>query len=154
MPEAQPIDYERPPRASRSPAWTRFRIGIVALGVALPYLSRLPGIASHGTDWLMGYRYMSAQGAALLGAINAIDWIAILLLSFLYRSMLAAVVATLIAFAFPAYAHATFHVRASPEAGMDLLFWPIVALFPIFLSVAIGLAVDAVFRWKAPRSAG
>lgn len=65
------------------------RIGVVVIGILLPYLSRIPGVMTHGWPWLTSYfgdPGHQIQAILFFGAFNAIAWGSILLASLTYRS--------------------------------------------------------------------
>ncbi len=121
---------------------TRARWLVVATGVALPYLARLPG----GLDWLRQYTDAGLGGALLLGGFNAIAWGAIVGISLAYRHARSLLAPALAGFGALAWAHATLDLRADAQAAIALVFLPIYALLPIAIGGAVGYAIDRRLR--------
>lgn len=117
----------------------RMRAWVIALGVALPYLARLPG----GAAWLAQYMRPGLGGALFLEAFNAIASSSIVGLSFLYHRRARAVLApTLAGFGFLAWCHARLDLTADAQAAVALVFIPIYALVPISMGGVVGFLID------------
>lgn len=103
MPEPpHELDYASPRDTAmgRIVAHVVARVGIIVAGIALAYLARLVGVPWNGHDWLTSY-----PGTGFL--VTAPIWGVILLLSLVFRSILALTIAATIGFAGPFYVHAT-----------------------------------------------
>ncbi len=152
MPDATTtLDYAAPRRGSKS-AMVAARIAVALIGIALPYLARIPGMVSRGPDWLTSY-FGSGLGAfVFFGAFNAINWGAIVLASLAFRSIPAVVVAAAVGFALPIYAHATLDLASDAQAAIGLIFIPIFSLPLVGLGWLLGLGVDWAWRRRSGRA--
>ncbi len=145
------LDYAAPPQRGRSPMATA-RIAVALIGIALPYLARIPGTVSRGPDWLTSY-FGSGLGAfVFFGAFNAINWGAIVLGSLAFRSIPAVVVAAAVGFALPLYGHATLDLASDAQAAVGLIFIPIYSLPLVGLGWLLGLGVDWAWRRLSGRA--
>ncbi len=115
---------------------------VVLLGIALPYLARLPA----GLEWLRQYTAPGLPAALLLGGFNAIAWGAILGISFLYRRPVSLLAPCLLGFGFLAWGHATLDLASDAQAGLGLVFLPICALLPIAVGGVLGYVIDRKLR--------
>ena len=118
------------------------RVLVACVGITLPYIARLPS----GIDWLKQYTDSGAGGWLLLGAFNAVAWVAILSASFAYQRTVSLLAPAILGFGFLAWAHSTLDLRADAQAAIALVFIPIYALLPIAMGAAIGYAVDRRIR--------
>ncbi|MDR2239501.1 MAG: hypothetical protein LBE33_03580 [Zoogloeaceae bacterium] len=118
------------------------RIAIVLIGLALPYVARLP----RGMGWLKQYTDTGFEGWLLLGAFNAIAWGAILAISFTYRRPVSLIAPCLFGFGYLAWVHGNFDLSAGAQAAIALIFIPIYALKPIVIGGAMGYIVDRMLR--------
>ena len=118
------------------------RFVVVAVGLALPYVARLP----RGVEWVRQYTDTDLRGWLFTEAFNAIAWGAILAISFMYRRPTSLIAPCLIGFGFLAWAHNTLDLRADAQAAIALIFIPIYALVPIGIGGIIGLIVDLRLR--------
>ena len=132
-------------RAAADPAMRRARWWVVAVGMALPYLARLPG----GIDWLRQYTDAGLGGALLLGGFNAIAWGAVLAISLAYRHAAALWWPALAGFGALAWAHGTLDLREDAQSAIALVFLPIYALLPIAVGGVAGWWVDRRLRARA-----
>lgn len=122
------------------------RVAIVLIGISLPYLARIPGMVSHGPDWLTSY-FGSGLGAVLFfGAFNAINWIPVAVGTLAFRSLTAVIVSASIGFAWPAYAHATLDLASDAQAALGLIFIPIYSLPLVLVGWVLAFAVDSKRR--------
>lgn len=124
----------------------RARWLVVLLGIALPYLARLPG----GLDWLRQYIEPGLPAALFLGVFNAVAWGAILGVSRLYRRPLSLLAPCLFGFGFLAWGHARLDLTSDAQAAVGLVFLPIYALLPIAVGAGAGYVIDRKLR-KADR---
>ena len=144
-------DYAAPLQRGRSPMVTA-RIVVALIGIALPYLARIPGMFSRGPDWLTSY-FGSGLGAFVyFGAFNAINWGAIVLGSLAFRSIPAVVVAAGVGFALPVYGHATLDLASDAQAAIGLIFIPIYSLPLVALGWLLGFGVDWALRRRPGRA--
>ena len=127
---------------------TRARWLVVLVGIALPYLARLPG----GVDWLRQYTDAGLDGALLLGGFNAIAWGAVLGISFAYRHAASVLAPAVAGFGALAWAHATLDLASDAQAPIALVFLPVYALLPIAIGGVVGYAIDR--RLRARRNEG
>lgn len=104
------------------------RIAIVVVGILLPYVARLPGVFTHGPDWLWSYLGHGVAAALFFGLFNAIAWGAVLKASYSYRNPHAVWFAAVPAFVFLAANHAFLDLSADPQAALGLLFIPLYSL--------------------------
>lgn len=116
----------------------RGRVAIVLIGIALPYIARLPG----GVDWLKQYTSVSIGAWLFFGAFNAIAWGAVLALSYLYRHSVPMALPALLGFSFLAWAHSTLDLRADAQAAIALVLIPVLALIPIAIGGVLGYLLD------------
>lgn len=128
------------------------RIVVALIGIALPYLARIPGTFSRGPDWLTSY-FGSSLGAFLFfGAFHAINWGAIVLGSLAFRSIPAVVAAAAVGFALPIYGHARLDLASDAQAAVGLIFIPIYSLPLVGLGWLLGLCVDWAWRRRSGRA--
>jgi hypothetical protein len=150
MPNAT-LDYQVPNQRGMS-AIAVARIAVVAFGILLPYLARIPGMLARGPDWLTSY-FGSGLGAfVFFGAFNAINWGAILIGTLFFRTIPAVVVAALIGFGLPAYAHATLDLASDAQAAIGLIFIPIYSLPFVGVGWLLGFALDRALRRRSGRA--
>ena len=135
------LDYA--PARRRGPSKLRYaRISVALVGVALPYLARVPGTFVHGPEWLTSYLGSGPGAVLFFGAANAINWGAIVLGSLAYRGIAAVVVAALVGFALPAYRHATLDLGSDAQAAIALIAIPVYSLPLVGLGWVLGFWVD------------
>jgi hypothetical protein len=139
------LDYASP---ANTPArmMVFLRVAIVAIGITLPYLARLPGMATKGADWLTSYFGSGWEAIAFSGCFNAINWGSILAASYRLRSPAAVVLLSLVGFALPAYQHATLDLASDAQAAIGLLFVPIYSLPFVWLGWFTGSAIEKIQR--------
>ncbi len=118
------------------------RILIIAIGILLPYLSRLPG----GSAWLSQYLDTDVGGFLFLAAFNAIAWGSLLAISFIYRFLLSLLVPCLTGFGFLAWSHYTLDLSSDAQASLALMFIPIFTLLPIAIGAVVGYLIDIYLR--------
>lgn len=114
------------------------RILVVAIGILLPYLVRLP----FGKEWVEQYMQGGISGWLFFGAFNAIAWGSILALSFLYRRPRSLIFPAVFGFGFLAWAHASLDLGSDAQAAIALIFIPIYAVAPILVGGLVGLLFD------------
>lgn len=134
------IDY-RATRRGRASAMSSARIVVAVVGIALPYVARLPGVFVRGPEWLTSYAG-SGPGAVLFFALTAINWGAVVLGTLAYRAIPAVVVAALVGFAWPAYQHATLDLASDAQAAAGLVAIPVNSLPLVGLGWVLGFWVD------------
>jgi hypothetical protein len=133
-----PEDFESP--LVRIPR----RLLFVSLGIALlaPYLARLPGVFSHGPDWLISYLPNPAS-ALFVAGLSLIPGIALYLIGKLSRkSPLAFWGAVAGSTGFALWAHGSMNLAASSTAAIGLLFIPVYCLGYAIAGAVIGWIVQ------------
>lgn len=120
------------------------RLIIVAVGIVLPYLARVP----RGSEWLEQYTDIGFGGWLFFGALNAIAWGCILALSFKYKRPVSLLAPCILGFGFLAWSHGTLDLSANPNAAIALVIIPVYALVPIAVGGIFGYIVDRMLRRK------
>lgn len=120
----------------------RARVGLVVIGLVLPYAARLP----RGVDWLRQYTDAGLGGCLFLSGFNAIALAALLAVSFCYRRPVSLLAPCIMGLGFLAWAHASLDLRADAQSAIALAFIPLYALVPIALGGVAGYAVDRRLR--------
>lgn len=123
---------------------------VVLIGVMLPFVVRIPGVATHGEQWLTSY--LGCAAPLLLSAFNAICWGSILLGSYLYRHAWAILFPALSGFGYLAWQHARLDLSADAQASLALIFIPIYSLPFVLVGWLFGLAVDVSVSWAERQS--
>lgn len=123
---------------------SRARWLVVLVGIALPYLARVPG----GNEWLRQYTDAGLGGALLLGGFNAVAWGTVLGISFAYRHAVSVLVPAVSGFGPLAWAHAALDLASDAQAAIALVFLPVYALLPIAFGGAVGYAIDRRLRTR------
>ncbi len=116
------------------------RIIIVIVGILLPYIVpmlRGAPLVDQSTD---------IGDLLLLGAFNAIAWVSIVAISFLYRRPEPLLFPSFLGFGFLIWAHYSFNVTSDTWAGVALIFIPIYALLPILVGGVFGYMLDRRLR--------
>ena len=131
----------------------RLRRWIIAaglLGVALPYLARLPLI--HGGDGrlLKQYLDLGIPGNALLQACHAIAVGPLLLLMLLFRRRLLWLLPALAGYGFLARWHARLDLASDAQAAISLIWIPVFAL--PWIAGGAALAASARFAMRRFRA--
>ncbi|MEM7756274.1 MAG: hypothetical protein AAF297_11625 [Planctomycetota bacterium] len=114
---------------------TRLRVGIVVVGIILPYVARVP----RGFARVEQYTEGPFAGHILMGAFNAVAWGALLAASFLFRRPGPMLLPCALGFGFLAVMHYSLDLAADAQAAIALLFIPVYAVVPIAVGVAVGL---------------
>ena len=115
---------------------------VIAIGVALPYLARLPGVLTRGPDWLWSY-FSGGIGAVLFfGGLNAICWGAVMAASFSFRNPHAVWFPAVFGFSLPAYLHASLDLSSDPQAAIAFVMIPLLSLPLVFLGWLVGRWFD------------
>ena len=128
---------------------TGIQILVVAVGILLPYLARIPGILTRGPAWFTSFLDGGIGAAVFFGAFNAVLWASVLLAVRSYRHARSAWFPVIIGFALPALAYATIDLAASSTAALGLVFIPLEAV-PL---VAVGWLVGRYFDRRSPPTA-
>lgn len=144
------IGYETR-RSGKEPALWKARFAVVLIGIALPYLARLPGTLSAGPGWLIAYLTPGFGAFSLLTALNAVTWGAILIGTVALRSVPAVSVAAVVGFALPACCHARLDLASSDSAVVGWFLIPVYSLPLVGLGGLLGLLVDGVSRRMSGR---
>lgn len=126
------------------------RWAVVAVGLVLPYLARLPG----GLDWLAQYTAGGLGGALLLSGFNAIAWGAIVAISVAYRHAASVLAPALAGFVPLAWAHASLDLASDAQAAIALVFIPVYALLPIAVGGVVGGVIDRRLRARSHDGVG
>lgn len=105
-------------------------------GFFLPYLARLPGIPRHGSQWFWSY-LPSMKAFILIGVFNAILLLVLLVLYFIgkryQKSTIPFRCAAISAYIFLFFMHANLDLAADAQAGVAVLFIPVLAV-PVALA--------------------
>lgn len=113
----------------------------LAISLSVPYLARLPGVASHGSDWLYSY-IQGALAVLFMSIFNAIPGGALYLIGRLSKKTPLAfwgAVASSTGYAF--WAHGSMNLAASSTAAIGLVFIPVYC--------AVAAIPGAVLGWIA-----
>jgi hypothetical protein len=119
----------------------RARLVIVTIGVALPYLARIPGTFVHGGSWMASYFSGGMAGVLIVGAFNALSWGSLVLLSFLVRRSVALIAPALAGFGFLTFAHSRLDLAAGAQNAVAVVFIPVYAVPIIGVTFLLSLAV-------------
>lgn len=106
----------------------QIRLVIIVLGIAMPYLARLPGVATHGSSWLTSYFGNGLPALLFFGAFNAICWGAALLATVGLRHVRSAWFPAVAALGSSAWMHSTVDLAADAQAALALVFIPFMTL--------------------------
>ena len=120
------------------------RIVIVVIGILLPYLARLPGIPTHGAQWLVSYFGTGIGAVLFVGVFNAINWGAIAIATRSYDHPRSAWFPVVLGFALPVWAHSMLDLSSDAQAGIALVFIPIYSLPLVLAGWQLGRWFD---RW-------
>lgn len=101
---------------------------IAILGIAMPYLSRLPGIPDHGWWWLSSYFGDNLWAPFFFGAFNAVCWIPVIVGSYLYKRSSSIWYPAAGALASSAVMHSTVDLSADAQAALALIVIPFLTL--------------------------
>ena len=118
-------------------------LGVATVGVALPYLARLPGCVLKGSNWLGQYLDAGLQGALLVEGFNLFAALAAIGVTALLHRRGVWILPVLAGYGFLAYAHGSLDLRSDAQAAVALVFIPLFSL-PFF---AVGATLGAVARW-------
>lgn len=127
---------------------TQARLLVVVIGFLLPYLARLAG----GLNWLWPYLDGGWGGFLLLSGFNAIAWLSVLGISFLYKRPVSLLAPALPGFGLLALGHYLLDLSADAQSAIALVFFPIYALVPIGIGGIIGYLIDRHLRKSASNS--
>ena len=116
-------------------------VGVIIVGVALPYLARLPGCVVKGWGWLLQYVEPGLLGAVFLGGFNLVAVGTAVGATLLFHKRNLWLLPVLAGYGFLFYAHGTLDLASDAQAGVALVFIPIYSLF--FFVVGAILAVVA-----------
>lgn len=101
---------------------------VALLGIAMPYLARLPGIAEHGWWWLSSYFGDNLFAPFFFGAFNAVCWVPVIVGSRLYKLPSSIWYPAVGALASSAVMHATVDLSADAQAALALVVIPFLTL--------------------------
>ena len=118
------------------------RWAVAIIGILLPYLSRLPGLASHGSWWLTSYFGDNIFGFVFFQAFNAITWVALLKLTSNYQHPRSLVIPAVLAYSVPLWLHSGVDLRADAQAAIALIIIPFYALPGAWIGSMIGRWYD------------
>jgi hypothetical protein len=110
----------------------------LAISLLVPYLARLPGVVSHGPEWLYSY-IPSALAVLIVSAFNAIPGGALYLIGRLSKKSPLAfwgALASSTGYAF--LAHGSMNLAASSTAAIGLIFIPIYCAVAAIPGAALG----------------
>jgi hypothetical protein len=118
------------------------RLLVIVVGVLLPYLARIPGMAVNGVGWFTSYLGGGLAGVAFIGAFNAVCWVSILAATCTYRHARSVWFPAVLGFALPAIVHASVDLAADAQAAIVLVFIPLYSLPLVFIGWLIGRWYD------------
>lgn len=111
-----------------SNAMRRNRWIVAILGIAIPYLSRLPGVSEHGWSWLTSYFGDTLWAPLFFGAFNAVCWAPVIVGSQLYKIPSSIWYPAVGALASSAVMHSTVDLAADAQAAIALVIIPFLTL--------------------------
>ena len=128
-------------------------LGVGLVGLVLPFLARLPGCVTQGSQWLRQYLGSGLSAFLFLEAFNLIALGGALVAAFVVRQRGLWMLPVVAGYAYVAYGHGTLDLKSDAQAAIGLIFIPIYSL-PYFaggglLAAAVWLAF---IRPKGSRS--
>lgn len=121
----------------------------LVLAFLMPYLSRVPGMTTYGSDWLWSY-IGGISGFLFFGAFNLISIVPLLVvgLFFIFEKVrISFALTALVHLLATYYLHHDYDLAADAQAAIGLIFIPIIILV-ITLPVAL---VSSVIEWSIYR---
>jgi hypothetical protein len=118
------------------------RILIALIGIALPYLARVP----RGAHWLDQYIDGGLGSILFFQAFNVIAWGSLILVSFAYRRAISLLVPAIPTFGFEAWAHYSLDLTADAQASIALVMIPVFAVPLVAISGLLGYLFDRILR--------
>ena len=123
---------------------------IAILGIATPYLARLPGIPEHGWLWLTSYFGDNLWAPLFFGAFNAVCWAPVIFGSFLYKKPSTIWYPAVGALASSAVMHSTVDLAADAQASLALVVIPFLTLPFTATGWIIGYIVERLHTSPQP----
>ena len=111
--------------------------------IATPFLSRIPGAAWYGTDWLTSY-LQSFAGIFFIAAFAAIPGIGLWLAARKFSSNLGFKLGLAMMIIALAVMHGTLDLASDSTAAVALVIFPILALAPTLTAFGLGIVVDRI----------
>jgi hypothetical protein len=118
------------------------RLGITAFGIFLPYLARIPGIATRGLGWLTQITDGGIVGILFIGLFNAVLWGGVLAATASYRHLRSYAIPVVLGYCLPFYAYARVDLASSSTAAIALVFIPLESLPLVFVGFLLGRWYD------------
>lgn len=135
------LDYAVAPQSGR--ALLALRIGVLLVGVALPFLARVPlALLTRGWQWLTDYTALPLEGILFLSLMNLVDWAPVVATCWILRAPTAIVTTAIVGYALPAVLHALIDLRSDAQAAIALMFLPFGALPGVLVGCVLGRMVD------------
>ena len=117
------------------------RVLLVVVGMSLPYLARLPGTFTRGSQWLVSYVGPGIGFFMFLQTFNSLVWGMLYAASFKVRRPLVLLLPSLAGFGSLAYFHAQLDLAADAQMGVALVFIPVysagIAALALLTSIAV-----------------
>ena len=114
------------------------RLGVVVGAIGMPYAVRIFG----GWNWMDQYLGAGWQGFMFLQAFHAVAWVAVLLISLLYKKLSTLWYPVVIGLGLLGLGHATLDLAADAQSALALVFMPIYSLVPIAVGGLLGCAIE------------
>ena len=118
------------------------RLLVIAIGILLPYLARVPGIFVKGTGWLTSYLEGGLGALVFIAGLQAICWGSILAASLSYRHPASLWFPAVLGFGFVALAHGFLDLSSTSTAAVALVAIPFASLPLVFVGWLLGLWYD------------
>lgn len=115
---------------------------VALLGIATPYLARLPGVAEHGWWWFTSYLGDNLWAPLFFGAFNIVCWAPVIVGSLLYRAPSSIWYPAAGALGSSAVMHSTVDLSADAQAAVILVFIPFLTLPFAATGWIIGYTID------------
>jgi hypothetical protein len=124
-------------------------MSVAAIGILLPYLARLPGVARHGSTWLTSY-FPSFGAMVFLGVFNLLPVATLFALRRLDKNRDVPVrVAAFLAYLFLFYNHAVLNLAADAQAAIALIFIPVAAVPVALIGYGCGLLCEKLAKYRS-----
>ena len=122
---------------------------VLLVAFVAPYLSRIPGTITHGSEWFWSY-LPSFSAFMFFGAFNLISLIPLLVVGIFFvrgKFKVSFALATLTHLVSTFWFHHNYDLAADAQAGIGLIFIPIVVGA---ITLAVG-AVSMLVEWLVNR---
>ena len=119
----------------------------LAIAVATPYLARLPGMMTHGSEWLTSY-FPSVLGVLFFNAFALLAGVGLFFFSTMHPRARSAFLAGSIVLFLALFAmHSTLDLSSDSTAAVALVIFPFLALVPTAASF-FGVVLAAKIRGR------